>query len=214
VPRCTRSRSPAEGKEEEGDDASSGDQPPPVQGPNPPLGGGDDGDPPGDNDNENDDDEEDADDDEEDEDSEMEDADAEPVEDPENAGTLKYYTPQTPNGKIMAKMFRRFCDLPKKDAHAIVVYFGVCTVKRLAAFQQDHWKDTFVQWKKRHPNRDGSERAMVLLPPQQDRIRCAAWVCHHSIRLNWPPTLLTSSGYDLSISSPSVPRWSVRKKEK
>ncbi len=30
---------------------------------------------------------------------------------------------------------------------------------------------------------------MVLSPPQQDRIRCAAWVCHHSIRLNCPPTL-------------------------
>ena len=119
----------------------------------------------------------------------MEDADAEPAEDPENAGTLKYFTPQTPNGKIMAKMFRRFCDLPKKDANAIVVYFGVCTVKRLATLQEDHWKDTFVQWQKRHPNRDGTERAMVLSLPQQDHIRCAAWVCHHSIRLNWPPTL-------------------------
>jgi hypothetical protein len=188
--RRTRSRSPAEGKEEEGDDAGSGDQPPPAQGPNPPPGGGDDGDSSGD---ENEDEEEEEEEEEEvdDDDSEMEDAGAVLVEDPENAGTRKYYTPQTPSGKIMARMFRRFCDLPKKDAHAIVVYFGVCSVKRLAAFQQDHWKDTFVQWQKRHPNRDGSERAMVLSPPQQDRIRCAAWVCHHSIRLNWPMTLFS-----------------------
>jgi hypothetical protein len=86
----------------------------------------------------------------------------------------------------MAKMFRRFCDLPAKDAGAIVVYFGVSNVERLAAFKQDHWKDTFAQWQKRHPNRDGSERAMVLSPPQQDRIRCAAWACHHFVRLRWP----------------------------
>ncbi len=117
----------------------------------------------------------------EDDDSEMEDADKDPVEDPENAGTGKYYVPQTPKGKEMAKMFRRFCDLPAKDAGAIVVYFGVSNVERLAAFKQDHWKDTFSQWQKRHPNRDGSERVMVLSPPQQDRIRCAAWACHHFV---------------------------------
>jgi len=52
----------------------------------------------------------------------------------------------------MAKMFRRFCDLTKHDAIAIVVYFRVYSVKHLAAFQQDHWKDTFAQWQKRHPN--------------------------------------------------------------
>ena len=27
---------------------------------------------------------------------------------------------------------------------------------------------------------------MVLLPPQQERIRCAAWACRHYILLNWP----------------------------
>ena len=27
---------------------------------------------------------------------------------------------------------------------------------------------------------------MVLSPPQQDRIRCAAWACHHFVRLQWP----------------------------
>ncbi len=82
----------------------------------------------------------------------MEDMDGDPVEDPENAGTGKYYVPQTPKGKAMAKMFCRFCDLPAKDANAIVVYFGICTVEHLAAFQEDHWKDTFTQWQKQHLN--------------------------------------------------------------
>jgi hypothetical protein len=100
----------------------------------------------------------------------MEDKDAEPVKDPENAGTHKYYKPQTPNGKIMAKMFCQFCDLPMKEANAIVVYFGVCTIKHLAAFKQDHWKENFVQWQKRHPNRDGMYQVMDLSPLQQDRI--------------------------------------------
>jgi hypothetical protein len=27
---------------------------------------------------------------------------------------------------------------------------------------------------------------MVLPPPQQDRMCCAAWVCHHFLRLQWP----------------------------
>jgi hypothetical protein len=116
----------------------------------------------------------------------MEDTNEDPIEDTENAGTGKYYVPQTPKGKEMAKMFCRFCNLPAKDAGAIVVYFGVCSVERLAAFKQDNWKDTFAQWQKRHPNRDGSDRAMVLLLPQQDRIRCAAWACHHFIQISWP----------------------------
>jgi hypothetical protein len=67
-------------------------------------------------------------------------------------GTGKYYIPQTPKGKEMARMFCQFCDLPIKDANTIVVYFGICNVERLAAFRQDHWKDTFAQWQKRHPN--------------------------------------------------------------
>ena len=28
---------------------------------------------------------------------------------------------------------------------------------------------------------------MVLLPPQQDHIRCAAWACLHYLWLKWPP---------------------------
>jgi hypothetical protein len=57
-----------------------------------------------------------------------------------------------PRGKAMAKMFCRFCNLTEQDANAIVVYFGVYSVAYLAKFQQDHWKDTFAQWQKRHPN--------------------------------------------------------------
>ena len=81
-------------------------------------------------------------------------------------------------------MFCRFCDLAKLDANAIVVYIGIYSVTCLGAFHQDHWKDTFAQWQKCHPN--GTERAMVLPPPQQDRIRCAAWACRHYLRLKWP----------------------------
>jgi hypothetical protein len=149
APVChTRSCSPKESKEEEDDDADDGA---PAQGWNPPPGGNGDGSSSGgkyDGDEDPD---------EEDEDSEMEDADEDPVEDPENVGTGKYYEPQTPNGKAMAKMFRWFCNLPAKDANTIVVYFGVYSVELLAAFQQDHWKDTFTQWQKQYLNRDGSE---------------------------------------------------------
>ena len=90
----------------------------------------------------------------------------------------------------MAKMFCRFCNLAVKDANAIVVYFGVYSVAHLGAFYQDHWKDTFAQWQKRHPNQDGTERTMVLPPPQQDRIHCAAWACHHYLWLQWPATFV------------------------
>jgi len=89
-------------------------------------------------------------------------------EDPENAGTGKFYMAQTPNGKAMVKMFKRFCDPPDQDASAIVVYFGVYSEGCLAEFLHDHWKDNFTQWQKHHPNRDGTERAMVFSPPQQD----------------------------------------------
>jgi hypothetical protein len=74
----------------------------------------------------------------------MEEAEEGKPEDPDNAGTGKFYKPQTPRGKAMAKMFCRFCDLAKHDANTIVVYFGVYNVNCLAAFQQDHWKDTFA----------------------------------------------------------------------
>lgn len=168
------------------DDDESGeesDRPPSPRETAPPPGGGD-GDPPHDSDD--DDEEAKSEEDKSSSDSEMGEAGEEEAEDPDNAGKGKFYKPQTPRGKAMAKMFRRFCDLPKRDANAIVVYFGVYSAVRLAAFHQDHWKDTFTQWQKRHPNRDGSERAMVLPPPQQDRIRCAAWACRHFLRLRWP----------------------------
>jgi hypothetical protein len=73
-------------------------------------------------------------------------------EDPDNVGTGQFYKPQTPHGKAMAKMFRHFCNLAEQDANAIVVYFGFYSVACLAAFHQHHWKDTFAQWQKCHPN--------------------------------------------------------------
>jgi len=94
--------------------------------------------------------------------------------------------PQTPNGKAMAKMFRLFCNLAEQDANAIVVYYDVYSVACLAAFHQDHWKDTFSQWQKHHLNQDHSERAMILPPPQQDCIHCVAWACSHYLQLQWP----------------------------
>jgi len=73
-------------------------------------------------------------------------------EDPVNAGTGKFYKAQTRNGKAMVKMFRRFYDLTDHNASTIVVYFGVYSKGRLAEFLHDHWKDTFTQWQKCHPN--------------------------------------------------------------
>jgi len=166
-------------KKDRDESEEESDAPPPEQGPALPPGGGD-GDPPqgGGDDGEDEDDEF--------SDSKMEDAKEEDHEDLDNAGMAKFYKPHTPHGKAMAKMFRRFCDLPKRDANAIVVYFGVYSVARLAAFQEDHWKDTFAQWQKCHPNRDSTEQVMVLPLPQQDCICCAAWVCHHFLWLRWP----------------------------
>jgi hypothetical protein len=144
------------GSDESEDESNA---PPPLQGPAPPPGGGD-GDPPqGSGSDEEDEDDVSS-------DSKMEDAEEEDHEDPDNAGMAKFYKPQTPRGQAMAKMFRHFCDLRKQDANTIGVYFGVYSVTRLAAFQEDHWKDTFAQWQKRHPNRDSTEQAMVLTPPQ------------------------------------------------
>ena len=82
--------------------------------------------------------------------------------------------PRTEGGKAMAKMLWKFCRLTKADANAIIVYFRVYSENRLAEFQEAHWKDTFTQWQKRHTCPDGTERAMVLLLPQQDRIQFAA----------------------------------------
>ena len=148
-----------------------------MQGPNPPPGGRDDGDSSQGDEGDGDGNEarnEDADeDDESSKDSEMEDADSVPVKDPKNVETAKYYKPQTSKGKALTKMFCQFFDLPARDTNAIVVYFGIYNIKRLVAFQQDYWKDTFVQWQKWHPNQDGPERAMVLSLPQQEPLRQA-----------------------------------------
>lgn len=95
-------------------------------------------------------------------------------EDPEQAGMGTFYQAQTQNWKQMVKMFRRFCDLTVQDANAFVMYFAVHSKACLAEFLHEHWKDTFTQWQKCHPNQDGTKQAMVLLPPQQERICCAA----------------------------------------
>ncbi|KAL3786440.1 hypothetical protein HJC23_011021 [Cyclotella cryptica] len=151
-----------EGKEEEEEEdeeeAGNGPPPPPAGGPGQPPGGGN-GDPPSESDDDMEEDDED-----------------DLTEDPEQARTGKFYVPQTPNGKAMAMMFRRFCDLAKWDANAIVVYFGIYSAPCLAAFQEDHWKDTFAQWQKRHPNRDGTERAMAI----PDLTDIAKWKDHGS----------------------------------
>jgi hypothetical protein len=62
----------------------------------------------------------------------MVEAEAELPEDPNNAGMGKFYKPQTPHGKAIVKMFHHFCDIAKRDANAIVVYFGVYSVAHLA----------------------------------------------------------------------------------
>ena len=122
-------------------------------------------------------------------------------EDPSDGQAGRTYTPRTEGGKAMAKMLRKFCRLTKADANAIVVYFGVYSENRLAEFQEAHWKDTFAQWQKRHTCPDGTERAMVLSPPQQDRIRCAAWACRHKRRLGWPPGTISPRNLEARMVS-------------
>jgi hypothetical protein len=137
----TLSRNKASDENKEESDAA-----PPPQGPNPPPGGGDSDPLHNDGDDEEEEKEKSC------SDSEMGEADEDEPEDPDKAGMGKFYAPQTPRGKSMVKMFHRFCDLPKRDANTIIVYFGMYSVARLAAFPQDHWKDAIAQWQKRHPN--------------------------------------------------------------
>jgi hypothetical protein len=103
-----------------------------------------------------------------------EDEDKDPKEDPVTGQQGKEYRPKMESGKVMAKMFVRFCQLSRANARAIVVYYGVSSPSRKVDFLESHWKDTFTQWQKRHPYPNRMERAMVLSPPQQDRIQCAA----------------------------------------
>jgi hypothetical protein len=179
------------------------DAPPPVQGPNPLPGGGDSDSPHDDGDDKEEEKEESS------SGSEMGEADEDEPEDPDNVGTGKFYAPQTPRGKSTVKMFRWFCDLPKQDANAIVVYFGMYSVARLAAFQQDLWKDTFahatqiemvqsVRWSCRRPS-------MIIFVV----LRGFAATLYGS---SGPQDSLTSIGCAHDTSSPSVPRWNVRKK--
>ena len=63
----------------------------------------------------------------------------------------------------MAEIFVHFCNLLQRNANAIVVYFGVLSKKKCANFQHDHLTDTFTQWQKHHPSRNGTEGVLVLL---------------------------------------------------
>ena len=111
-----------------------------------------------------------------------------------NEQTRKEYTPKTKKAKEMARMLISFCRLSKSSANTIVVYFGVSTMDKLADFHKEHWKDTFVQWQKCHTCPNGSEQALVLSPPQQDRIRCVAWACHYHCWIFWPPSTFLQPG--------------------
>jgi hypothetical protein len=104
VPRSRVDRSD-EGK---GDDESEDETNPssPRQRPALPPGGSN-GDPPQDGDDDKDDKEDDND----SSDSEMGEAEDGLSKDLNNAGTGKFYKPQIPNSKAMAKMFHHFCDL-------------------------------------------------------------------------------------------------------
>ena len=95
-----------------------------------------------------------------------EDDNKDPAVDPTTGQHGKEYYPRTENGKAMAKMFVRFCQILHANARA----FGISSLAKLADFQESHWKDTFTQLQKRHPCPNGTERAMVLSPPQQDGI--------------------------------------------
>jgi len=68
------------------------------------------------------------------------------LEDPEHERPGKYYLSKTQNSKVVAKILVHFCKLLQLDANAIVVYFYVSSQKKLADFQNEHWKDTFTQW--------------------------------------------------------------------
>lgn len=100
------------------------------------------------------------------------DSDEEEPEDPSNRQWYEVYKPKTEGGKAIAKMFRTFCQLVIANAHDIVFYFGIYSESKLADFQKMHWKVTFAQLQKRHICADGTKRAMVLFPLQQDCIQC------------------------------------------
>ncbi len=77
----------------------------------------------------------------------------------------------------MAKMLSSFCRLSTSSANAIVVYFGMSMMGKLADFWEEHWKDMFVKWQKCNICPDGTECVIVLSPSQQYKIWCAAWAC-------------------------------------
>ena len=77
-----------------------------------------------------------------------------PNEDPTTRQQGKEYLPRTETGKAMAKMFVSFCQLSHANTRAIVFYNGVSGLKKLAGFQESHWKDTL------HSGRSGTHVLM------------------------------------------------------
>jgi hypothetical protein len=136
----------------------------------------------------------------------------EEAENPYNARMAKFYKHQTPRGIAMAKMFRRLCNHPKQDANAIVVYFGDYSVVRLAAFQQDHCKDTFTQWQKHHLNRDCTEQGSSCRRLNKTTFVVLRGYAATFFVSGGQHVSLTSTGCVQTTSKPSVPRWNVRKK--
>ncbi len=120
----------------------------------------------------------------------------------------------------MAKMLSSFCRLSTSSANAIVVYFGMSMMGKLADFLERHWKDTFVQWQKCNICPDGTECVIILSPSQQYKIWCAAWACWFHCQVFWTSGAFLWPGntkpksliylLKTNILSPYMPRWSMR----
>eukprot|EP00956_Cyclotella_meneghiniana_P030909 scaffold79445_cov48-Cyclotella_meneghiniana.AAC.4 len=138
-----------------------------------------------------------------------------PMPDVNDYDRQKYYWPRGSKAKKVARMLMSFCKLPPEDANAnanaIVCYFRVDSMDALADFRAEYWDKTISMWTKPHFNKDGTKRSMIILPPTEARIKCAAWACRHQRRLEWPGCAfapLTCS--KKSILSRFAHRWNRR----
>lgn len=59
-------------------------------------------------------------------------------EDPFEGHDGRDYIPHSAKGKQMAKMLINFCGLSKSNVNAIVLYFGVSAMHKLAEFYEEH----------------------------------------------------------------------------
>lgn len=83
--------------------------------------------------------------------------------DPIDAQDGRDNTPKTTRRKEITKMLLSFCHLTKSSANAIVVYFGVSKMDKLADIHEEHWKDMFVRWQNCHTWSDSMEHAIISL---------------------------------------------------